>query len=70
MAQRGDAAGAAVPASLYGPRCLCDGCTQQGRCRDYNLHARDAVFAWINGFECDCSEYQPVRWRGLEGVRP
>lgn len=70
MAQHGGNTKRATVPDLYGPVCLCDGCTQQGRCADYKLHARDSVFAWINGYECSCAEYQPVRWRGLEGVRP
>lgn len=69
MAQRGYSSRKAVP-DVYGPVCLCDGCKMQGRCRDYNLHARDSVLAWINGYSIGCSEYQPVLFRGLEGVRP
>lgn len=69
MAQRGDASRAHV-SDLYGPVCLCDGCKLQARCKDYNLHARDSVLAWTNGYSVGCSEYQPVYWRGIEGVRP
>lgn len=69
MAQRGDTSRKVVP-DLYGPVCVCDGCKLQGRCRDYNLHARDSVFAWINGYSVQCSEYQPTYCRGIEGVRP
>lgn len=69
MAQRGDSSGKAVP-DLYGPVCQCDGCTQQGRCKDYNLHARDSVIGWINGYPVQCSEYKPLWFRGIEGVRP
>lgn len=69
MAQRGDATGKKVP-DLYGPVCVCDSCKQQGRCKDYNLHARDSVIGWINGYSVQCSEYQPAYFRGVEGVRP
>lgn len=69
MAQRGDSGRKAVP-DLYGPVCLCDGCTQQGRCRDYNLHAYESVKAWIAGRGDTCSEFQPAHFRGIEGVRP
>jgi len=69
MAQRGDEARAQV-SGVYGPSCLCDGCKLQGRCRDYNLHARDSVLAWINGYQVGCSEYIPLWFRGIEGVRP
>lgn len=70
MAQLSGNTKRASVSNVFGPVCLCDGCTQQGRCRDYQRHARDSVFAWINGYECTCSDYQPVLFRGLEGVRP
>lgn len=69
MAQRGDASRAQL-SDVFGPLCLCDGCKLQPRCRDYNVYSRDSLLAWVNGFPMQCSEYEPLRWRGLEGVRP
>lgn len=68
-AQRRDAGRAQVP-DLFGPSCLCTGCTLRHRCKDYNLHNRDSLLAWIRGETRSCSEYQPEWFRGLEGVRP
>lgn len=68
-AQRSDASRATVP-DLFGPACLCNGCKVQGRCRDYNLHNRNSLLAWVNGYSVGCSEYVPEWYRGIEGVRP
>lgn len=29
---------------------------------------RRAVFAWARGEQVDCGEFEPVFWRGIEGV--
>lgn len=49
---------------------LCPDCKRKGTCRDFNLHHRDAIFASINGYQVQCTEYQPLYYHGLEGVRP
>jgi hypothetical protein len=67
-AQRRDTGRADVP-DLFGPACLCNGCSVV-RCADRDLHARDSLLAWVNGYSVGCSEYQPETWRGIEGVRP
>ena len=69
MARRGECKGETL-LDVCGFRCICDSCGVSSRCRDYNLFHRDTIFARINGFEVSCSEYEPPRWRGLEGVRP
>ena len=68
-AQRRDVGRAAVP-DLFGPACLCLGCTMRAGCDDRNLHSRDSLLAWVNGYSVGCSEYVPERFRGIKGVRP
>lgn len=70
MGARSDIPGAQVPHDLFGPQCLCSGCMRRGRCQDYNLHNRDSLLAWTNGYSVGCGDYQPETYRGLEGVRP
>ncbi len=67
MAQRGKTGGADLFV-LQSP--LCPDCKRKGTCRDFNLHHREAIFASINGYDVQCTEYQPLYYHGLEGVRP
>ena len=68
-AQRRDTGRAAVP-DLFGPACLCLGCTLRGGCDDRNLHSRDSLLARVNGYSVGCGHYRPEWYRGIEGVKP
>ena len=67
-AQRRDTSRAAVP-DLFGPSSLCEGCKLRGQCSDRNLHSRDSLLAWVNGYSVGCGSYAPEWFRGIEGVR-
>lgn len=67
-AQRSDSGRASVP-DLFGPASLFEQCKVRGGCDDRNLHSRDSLLAWVNGYSVGCSQYRPEWFRGIEGVR-
>lgn len=69
MAQRGESSRTDM-LDVLGYSCLCSWCQLSARCVDYNRHHYESIMNRINGYPVNCSNHQPVYFRGIEGVRP